>query len=131
MREVEALCGRVCFEGAIRASSLAAARLRWCRTRRVQVEPRPYEFWEGIKSHLANPGGIVMMVAYLCASWMFDVMPCSYYSFEGGVRWWMVFAQVANSPSPEKLGPLAMAPGCRWAWVTSILRVRLDAEARC
>ena len=61
------------------------ARLRWCATRRVQGA-RPYEFWEGIKSHLANPGGIVMMVAYLCASWMFDVMPCSYYHFDGGVR---------------------------------------------
>ena len=71
-------------------------RLRWCATRRVQPQPRPYEFWEGIKSHLANPGGIVMMVAYLCASWMFDVMPCSYYSFEGGVRWWMVFAQTCS-----------------------------------
>jgi sterol desaturase/sphingolipid hydroxylase (fatty acid hydroxylase superfamily) len=26
---------------------------------------------------------------------MFDIMPCSYYHFDGGVRWWMVFAQVA------------------------------------
>lgn len=69
------------------------ARLRWCATRRVQGA-RPYEFWEGIRSHLANPGGIVMMVLYLCASWMFDVMPCSYYRFDGGVRWWMVGAQI-------------------------------------
>ena len=51
---------------------------------------------EGMSSHLANPGGIIMMVAYLCASWMFDMLPCSYYSFEGGVRWWMVFAQVCS-----------------------------------
>ena len=72
------------------------ARLNWCQTRRVQVQPRPYEFFEGIQSHLANPGGIVMMVVYLCASWMFDVMPCSYYSFEGGVRWWMVGAQICS-----------------------------------
>ena len=71
------------------------ARLRWGATKRVQLQPRPYEFWEGVTSHLGNPGGIVMMVMYLCASWMFDVMPCSYYHFEGGVRWWMVFAQVA------------------------------------
>jgi sterol desaturase/sphingolipid hydroxylase (fatty acid hydroxylase superfamily) len=71
------------------------ARLRWCATRRVQTAPRPYEFFEGIQSHLANPGGILMMVVYLCATWMFDVMPCSYYRFSGGVRWWMVFAQIA------------------------------------
>ena len=70
-------------------------RLRWCATRRVQG-PRPYEFMEGVKSHLANPGGVIMMVAYLCASWMFDVMPCSYYHFDGGVRWWMVFAQICS-----------------------------------
>ena len=70
------------------------ARLRWCATRRVQVDPRPYAFAEGIQSHLANPGGIIMMVVYLCAYWMFDLMPCSYYSFSGGVRFWMVFLQI-------------------------------------
>merc|ERR1719387_938994 len=26
---------------------------------------------------------------------MFEIMPCSYYRFDGGVRWWMVGAQVA------------------------------------
>ena len=72
------------------------ARLRWGATSRVQLQPRPYDFWEGVTSHLGNPGGIVMMVVYLCASWMFDIMPCSYYSFEGGVRWWMVFAQITS-----------------------------------
>merc|ERR1712127_241260 len=72
------------------------ARLRWSATKRVQLQPRPYEFWEGVTSHLGNPGGIVMMVVYLCASWMFDVMPCSYYHFEGGMRWWMVFAQIMS-----------------------------------
>jgi len=71
-------------------------RLRWCHTRRVQNDARPYQFWEGIGSHLGNPGGIVMMVVYLCASWMFDVMPCSYYHFDGGVRWSMVFAQIVS-----------------------------------
>jgi len=70
------------------------ARLRWSATRRVQLQPRPYEFWEGVTSHLGTPGGIVLMVVYLCASWMFDVMPCSYYHFGGGVRWWMVLAQI-------------------------------------
>lgn len=72
------------------------ARLRWCATRRVQLQPRPYDFMQGVISHLLNLGGIVMMVVYLIASWMFDVMPCSYYSFEGGVRWWMVGAQICS-----------------------------------
>lgn len=70
------------------------ARLRWTSTRRVQLQFRPYDFLEGAKSHLSNPGGILMMVGYLCVSWMLDIMPCSYYSFQDGVRWWMVFAQI-------------------------------------
>ena len=65
-----------------------------CAPRRVQIAERSYEFWQGVKSHLSNPGGILMMVAYLVAYWMLDLMPCSYYSFEGGVRFWMVFAQI-------------------------------------
>jgi len=70
------------------------ARMRWSRVRRVQSEARPYAFGEGVASHLANPGGILLMVFYLCAYWLLDLMPCSYYSFAGGVRWWMVFAQI-------------------------------------
>ena len=84
--------------GAGRTSRAAAATARqnWQGiARRVQTQPRPYTFLEGVRSHLANPGGIVMMVFYLCASWMFDVMPCSYYRFDGGVRWWMVGVQIA------------------------------------
>ena len=71
-------------------------RLKWCATRRVQLQPRPYPFVEGVQSHLANPGGVLMMAGYLCIYWMFDLMPCSYYSFEGGVRPWMVFLQVCT-----------------------------------
>ena len=72
------------------------ARLRWCATRRVQTDARPYTFTEGMLSHFANLGGILMMVAYLIVTWMLDVMPCSYYHYDGGVRWWMVGAQVCS-----------------------------------
>ena len=71
-------------------------RLQWGTTRRIQTTPRPYKFMEGVTSHLSNPGGLVMMVTYLVASWMFDLMPCSYYSFEGGIRLWMVGAQIVS-----------------------------------
>lgn len=70
-------------------------RLNKCETTRVQPEPRPYSFAEGVRSHLGNPGGVLMMVAYLVGTWMFDIMPCSYYRFDGGVRPWIVFAQIA------------------------------------
>ena len=83
------------------------ARLQWSATRRVQKDPRPYEFWEGIRSHLGNPGGVLMMVAYLCLTWMYDIMPCSYYHFDGGVRWWMVGLQICSQtpwkPLPSKI----------------------------
>ena len=70
------------------------ARLRWTRTRRVQHPPRPYDVGEGIRSHLTTPGGLVTMLLYLCATWMFDALPCSYYRFDA-IRWWMVAAQIA------------------------------------
>jgi lathosterol oxidase len=71
-------------------------RLNWCATTRVQPEPRPYRFAEGVASHLGNPGGVIMMVAYLVGTWMLDIMPCSYYRFDGGVRWWMVALQLIS-----------------------------------
>lgn len=71
-------------------------RLAYFATRRVQKDLRPYRFADGIRSHVANPGGIVMLAAYLCITWMWDLMPCSYYHFDGGVRWWMVVAQVTS-----------------------------------
>ena len=62
----------------------------------MQTDARPYAFTEGMLSHFANLGGILMMVAYLIVTWMLDVMPCSYYHYDGGVRWWMVGAQVCS-----------------------------------
>jgi len=64
-------------------------------TIRVQSkEAAPYEFSEGIVTHLAQPEGFVLMGAYLAATWMFRVMPDSYYNFEGGIQWGLVFSQL-------------------------------------
>lgn len=48
---------------------------------------RPYEFWEGLRTHLAQPEGFVLLIGYLTSTWMLNLMPQSYYSFEGGVQW--------------------------------------------
>jgi sterol desaturase/sphingolipid hydroxylase (fatty acid hydroxylase superfamily) len=52
---------------------------------------RPYEFVEGVITHLAQPEGFVLLGTYLAGTWMGKLMPASYYSFEGGIEWSKVF----------------------------------------
>mmetsp|Transcript_19300 Transcript_19300/g.27918 ORF Transcript_19300/g.27918 Transcript_19300/m.27918 type:complete len:370 (-) Transcript_19300:292-1401(-) len=49
--------------------------------------PRSYDFAEGVATHLAQPEGFVMLTAYLSITWMANMMPSSYYSFEGSIQW--------------------------------------------
>eukprot|EP01061_Rhynchopus_euleeides_P019709 TRINITY_DN32331_c0_g1_i1.p1 TRINITY_DN32331_c0_g1~~TRINITY_DN32331_c0_g1_i1.p1 ORF type:complete len:313 (+),score=103.78 TRINITY_DN32331_c0_g1_i1:52-990(+) len=53
-----------------------------------------YDFWEGAVTHLSQPEGFVVLGGYLTASWMLDAMQSSYYSFEGGICWKTVAAQL-------------------------------------
>lgn len=53
---------------------------------------RPYQFLEGLTTHLSQPEGFVLLGGYLSGTWMFHLMPESYYSFEGGIEWPKVFA---------------------------------------
>ena len=53
---------------------------------------RPYEFAEGVQTHLSQPEGFVLLVAYLSVTWVLDLMPKSYYSFEGSIQWGNLFA---------------------------------------
>jgi sterol desaturase/sphingolipid hydroxylase (fatty acid hydroxylase superfamily) len=60
--------------------------------RSVQTKgARPYQFWEGLTTHLAQPEGFFLLGAYLSGTWMFRIMPDSYYSFENGIEWHKVF----------------------------------------
>eukprot|EP00035_Acanthoeca_spectabilis_P040154 m.67712 g.67712 ORF g.67712 m.67712 type:complete len:246 (+) comp9876_c0_seq1:170-907(+) len=57
----------------------------------IQLEGAPkYEFREGVITHLSQPEGFVLLGGYLCGTWMFSLMPESYYSFTGGVDWFRV-----------------------------------------
>lgn len=55
---------------------------------------RPYELLEGIFTHLSQPEGFVLLGGYLIGTWMFGLMPASYYSFTGGINWIHVAAQL-------------------------------------
>ena len=52
---------------------------------------RLYDFFEGVVTHLSQPEGFVLLGCYLSGTWMFRLMPSSYYSFEGGIEWPKVF----------------------------------------
>lgn len=49
--------------------------------------PTVYSFWEGLRTHVAQPEGFGMLAGYLAFTWMLNLMPASYYSFEGGIQW--------------------------------------------
>jgi sterol desaturase/sphingolipid hydroxylase (fatty acid hydroxylase superfamily) len=54
----------------------------------IQTKGAPeYNWTEGVLTHLAQPEGFVLLTLYLSGTWMFRLMPPSYYSFEGGIQW--------------------------------------------
>jgi len=53
-----------------------------------------YELSEGIVTHLAQPEGFIMLGGYLIGTWMFGLMPSSYYSFTGGINYYHVILQL-------------------------------------
>lgn len=65
------------------------------KTTAIQKEgARPYEFSEGLATHLGQPEGFVMLGGYLIGYWMLGLMPASYYSFSGGINWVHVAVQL-------------------------------------
>lgn len=62
----------------------------------IQVKGAPlYKFLEGVKTHLSQPEGFVLLTLYLSGTWMFRLMPPSYYSFEGTIEVEKVFLCLA------------------------------------
>ena len=54
----------------------------------------PYSFWVGLRTHLSQPEGFVMLGGYLGGTWMLGLMPQSYYNYEGGINWLHVALQL-------------------------------------
>lgn len=57
---------------------------------------RKYEFLEGLKTHLTQPEGFVLLSIYLSSTWMMGLMPKSYYSFDEGIKWSRVLLCLAT-----------------------------------
>ena len=54
----------------------------------IQTKGAPqYQWSEGLLTHLAQPEGFVLLGLYLSITWMFHLMPSSYYSFDGTIQW--------------------------------------------
>ena len=53
-----------------------------------------YNYWEGVMTHVSQPEGILLLGLYLCGTWMCELMSDSYYSFDGGIEWHFVIAQL-------------------------------------
>lgn len=68
-------------------------RRNYCKPTLVQKEDKEYDFWEGVVTHLKQPEGVALLLAYLYGTWVFRLMPSSYYSFAGGVSLTHVAAQ--------------------------------------
>jgi alternative squalene epoxidase len=48
----------------------------------IQTKGSPqYEFLEGVMTHISQPEGFVVLTAYLSITWMFNMLPQSYYQF--------------------------------------------------
>lgn len=66
-----------------------------CPMKVIQKEGVPkYQWNEGVATHLAQPEGFVLLGSYLIGTWMFGLMPSTYYSFTGGINITHVFAQL-------------------------------------
>lgn len=46
-----------------------------------------YVYSEALQNHLSQPGGFLLLGLYLTITWVFDMLPPSYYSFAGGIQY--------------------------------------------
>eukprot|EP00211_Chloroparvula_japonica_P015164 CAMPEP_0119132040 /NCGR_PEP_ID=MMETSP1310-20130426/11247_1 /TAXON_ID=464262 /ORGANISM="Genus nov. species nov., Strain RCC2339" /LENGTH=253 /DNA_ID=CAMNT_0007122651 /DNA_START=54 /DNA_END=815 /DNA_ORIENTATION=+ len=53
-------------------------------------------FWQDLKGHFMRPEGFALLGTYLTVTWMFRLLPATYYSFEGGVNVWQVALQLMS-----------------------------------
>ena len=61
--------------------------VNYSTSRRIQSENvQAPAFWNGVLSHLSQPEGFILLGGYLSGTWMFNLMPKSYYSWDGGVN---------------------------------------------
>jgi sterol desaturase/sphingolipid hydroxylase (fatty acid hydroxylase superfamily) len=45
-----------------------------------------YIYSDALRNHLAQPGGFLLLGLYLTITWVYNLLPESYYQFEGGIQ---------------------------------------------
>lgn len=72
--------------------------VHFCGSRRIQTQDvHPSPFWPGTLSHLSQPEGFILLGGYLTGTWMFNLMPKTYYRWEGGFNISHIATQVDTS----------------------------------
>jgi len=68
----------------------------WSIEEKIQTKDTLYErgFFNDVIYHLSNPGAFILMLPYLCLTWMLCLMPDSYYEYDPSVNWWNVLLQL-------------------------------------
>jgi hypothetical protein len=46
-----------------------------------------YNFNEALINHFFQPEGFILIFSYLSITWIFNLIPASYYSFDSGINW--------------------------------------------
>ncbi len=53
-----------------------------------------YIYYDALVTHLFQPEGFIIISGYLIVTWIYKIMPSSYYSFNGGIIWTDVLLQL-------------------------------------
>ena len=70
--------------------------VNYSKSRRIQAEDAKVSpFWQGAIDHLSQPEGFILLGGYLSGTWLFNLMPATYYSWEGGFDVVHIAMQVA------------------------------------
>lgn len=66
-----------------------ASGLKWIVPHRLiqETSGKPESMAAKLAAHVARPESFFLLGSYLSITWMFKLMPSSYYSFQGGVDW--------------------------------------------
>jgi len=95
--------GLLCGLGSVAVAQVALVvyqffRREWNNNDSVRVQLQewryPKTFIADVIHHLSNPGAFILMLPYLCFTWMFRLMPDSYYNYDIPVNWGTVFMQL-------------------------------------
>jgi sterol desaturase/sphingolipid hydroxylase (fatty acid hydroxylase superfamily) len=103
--EWPATLGLLCGLGSVAVAQVVLIALHWVRragllgdewARSVQLKESQYSrpFLRDVVYHLSNPGAFLLMLPYLCLTWLLRLMPDSYYDYDAPVHWGTVLLQL-------------------------------------